>query len=50
MSAIQLGGGALDADAYAPCAGRVVPPSAHLTSDAPHLDLCGEWDFELMVG
>lgn len=50
MSAIQLGGGALDADAYAPCAGRVVPPRAHLTSDAPHLDLCGEWDFELMVG
>ncbi len=50
MSAIPLGGGATDADAYAPCAGRVVPPRAHLTSDAPRLDLCGEWDFELVVG
>ena len=50
MSAIQLGGGAVDADAYAPCAGRVVPPRAHLTSDAPRLDLCGDWDFELVVG
>ena len=50
MSAIQLGGGALDADAYAPCAGRVEPPRAHLTSDAPRIDLCGEWDFELIVG
>jgi beta-galactosidase len=40
----------MDADAYAPCAGRVAPPRAHLTSDAPRLDLCGEWDFELIVG
>ncbi len=50
MSAIPPGGGATDADAYAPCAGRVVPSRAHLTSDAPRLDLCGEWDFELTVG
>ncbi|MHB1008612.1 MAG: glycoside hydrolase family 2 TIM barrel-domain containing protein [Propionibacteriaceae bacterium] len=50
MSAIPPGGGATDADAYAPCAGRVVPPRAHLSSDAPRLDLCGEWDFELVVG
>ena len=50
MSAIPLGGGAVDVDAYAPCAGRVVPPRAHLTSDAPRLDLCGEWDFELTMG
>lgn len=50
MSAIPPGRGATDADAYAPCAGRVVPPRAHLASDAPRLDLCGEWDFELVVG
>ena len=50
MSAIPLGSGAVDVDAYAPCVGRVVPPRAHLTSDAPRLDLCGEWDFELTVG
>ena len=50
MSAIPLGSGAVDVDAYAPCVGRVVPPRAHLTSDAPRLDLCGEWDFELSVG
>ena len=50
MSAIPVGGGAVDVDAYAPCAGRVVPPRAHLTSDAPRLDLSGEWDFELTVG
>ncbi|MBI4901464.1 MAG: beta-galactosidase [Actinobacteria bacterium] len=50
MSAIPLGGGATDEDAYAPCAGRVVRPRAHLSSDAPRLDLCGEWDFELVGG
>ncbi len=40
----------MDADAYAPCAGRVVRPRAHLSSDAPRLDLCGEWDFALVAG
>ena len=32
---------------YRPCAGRVVSPRAHLTSDAPALDLCGTWEFTL---
>ena len=29
----------MDADAHAPYAGRVVPPRAHLSSDAPRIDL-----------
>ncbi len=35
---------------YRPSAGRVVAPRSHLASDAPALDLCGEWDFRLTVG
>ena len=50
MSAIHEGIDAVDAAPYAPCAGRVVPPRAHLRSDAARLDLCGDWDFDLTVG
>ncbi|HET7723851.1 MAG TPA: glycoside hydrolase family 2 TIM barrel-domain containing protein [Propionibacteriaceae bacterium] len=50
MSVTHHRGDVLDAEAFAPCSGRVLPPRAHLRSDAGRLDLCGDWDFELTVG